>query len=303
MAAPVALKPDQVPEDMVCSICMALPLDPILTPCEHVFCAGCIYQALDRCEQCPIDRTACTIGQLKPLRGFVHRIWNNIQVKCGNHNNGCAWTGSIGDYSSHMNHCRRTNSADGAILEELQQVKKKLEKLQLENDRLEEENDGLEEENEELGMEIELLKHKVKTYARLQGENARLKKRVESIETRIAPLERRTIMLEANNASLKAELQNRPNLSPIFEYSYRRENVVQLSQLISSHLGRKPKDIDSNKIFNCIRSCYIDLQKDYSDNPKNYRGNMKMLLAVCQASKWFTPRQQENFKRWFEEQF
>ena len=99
LASPESL--EKVSEDMICSICFSLPIDPVLTPCHHMFCEGCIHEALDATQQCPLDRNPCEQHELKPLEGFSRRIWGNIQVKCGNHNDGCAWTGPIGDYATH----------------------------------------------------------------------------------------------------------------------------------------------------------------------------------------------------------
>ena len=53
-----------------------------------------------------------------------------------------------------------------------------------------------------------------------------------------------------------------------------------MSQLISQYLENKPREIDSNRIFNCVRSCHTDLEKGYSDNPEYYPMDVKMLLAT-----------------------
>ena len=98
LAPPESL--EKVPEDMICSICFSLPIDPVLTPCHHMFCEGCIHEALDGTQQCPLDRNPCGQHELNSLEGFARRIWSNIQVKCGNRD-GCAWTGPIGDYATH----------------------------------------------------------------------------------------------------------------------------------------------------------------------------------------------------------
>ena len=162
-------------------------------------------------------------------------------MKCGNHNDGCAWTGSIGGYASHMEQCvsARSNQAGSALREELKALKQN---------------------------------------------NAQLEKK---------------------NAQLKKLLQKRPNLPILFqgEYNYRRENVVELSQLISRYLEKKPAEINANQIFNCVRSLYMDLEKKFTDNPEHYQIDMKMLLATCEASNWFSARQYENIRNWYQEQF
>jgi hypothetical protein len=52
-----------------------------------------------------MDRHFCLYGQLKPLKGFARRVWSSVNVKCGNHSDGCTWTGSIGDFAAHANLC------------------------------------------------------------------------------------------------------------------------------------------------------------------------------------------------------
>ena len=70
--------------------------------CDHMFCRTCIHQALGNQSICPIDRRPCTYGQLWRMDGLSLRIWSGIKVKCGCHDIGCAWRGSIADYSAHL---------------------------------------------------------------------------------------------------------------------------------------------------------------------------------------------------------
>lgn len=121
---------DQVPDDILCSICMALPIEPVITPCEHIFCKGCISRALGGAKMCPLDRRACDNHQLLPLQGVALRIWSSIRVKCGNpDDDGCAWTGSISDYAAHEQVCgskRRRRDKVASLEEEIAQLKNEL---------------------------------------------------------------------------------------------------------------------------------------------------------------------------------
>merc|ERR1712224_1132193 len=84
---------------------------------------------------------------------------------------------------------------------------------------------------------------------------------------------------------------------------FRRENVVQLSQLVSRYLENKPNQIDSNRLYNCIRNCYMDLVRDFNDNPVHYRVDMRMLLSTCYATQgWFSEKQITNIFEWMQEQ-
>lgn len=256
---PVALSQDNLPEDVVCSICMTLPSDPVITPCHHIFCRGCILQALRTTgEHCPIDRVPCRSDQIQPLQGAIARVWGSIQVKCGCHDNGCAWRGSLGDYAAHNSSCSvggngGTSSAAAQAQAEIDSLKQEIASLQY----------AAQEEVNSLKQEVE----------RLQSRN-RL-------------------------------LESRPDLPTLFDgtYNFRRENVVQLSQLISRHLENKPYEINQNRIYNCVRACYTDLEKGYSDNPEFYYHDMRMLLATCLASNWFSDNQLSSIKDWWSQQF
>ena len=107
--APVPINEDAVPDDLICSICMALPVDPILTPGDYMFCRSCIHTSLMRKEECPVTRSHCCALCIQSPEGFVRRLWSSVQVKCGRHGNGCAWTGSVADYPAHSAKCTATS--------------------------------------------------------------------------------------------------------------------------------------------------------------------------------------------------
>ena len=271
---PVPLNQENVPDDLICSICMTVPVEPRITPCSHLFCLTCIRQALRTQNLCPIDRRSCTQGQLKRLDGLSLRIWSGIQVKCGYYEIGCAWRGSIADYSSHTENCTvsRNSSAatsrnNTAMAEEIRSIRERLDDA------------------------IELNRTISDDNAQLLTENLELEQKIRS--------------LEQERASLQKSLKSRPNVPKLFtgSYYYKRENVVQLSQLISRYLENKPAEIDRNKIYNCVRSCYNDLVKGYSDNPEHYYMDMRMLLATCLASTWFSDNQLKSLRNWYNDQF
>ena len=202
------------------------------------------------------------------------RIWSGIQVKCGAHDSGCVWRGSIADYYRHVEiNCSVSrnpttgNNNDSALTEELETLRH--ENLEL--------KDQLEEKNEELRQLVHL--------------TGLVTEQVDS--------------LRQSRDSLRERLNERPNLQRIFRgsYDFRREDVVELSQLISRYLHDKPRNIDSNKIFNCVRTCYTALYKNYNDNPPDYYEDMRMMLATCLSSNWFTDNQWNNIDSWYEKHF
>lgn len=268
---PVPLRLAEVPEDLICSICMSVPTDPTITPCQHVFCGQCIYRALNASNLCPIDREPCQIHQLQTLAGCTRRIWTGIQVKCGNHDSGCGWTGGIGDYEDHA----RTTCVHANVTE---RSERRIHELEQEKTRL---MDRLQtSESARISVETQLADAKAK--------NQELKK-----------YEVQYLLLKSLNDLKEVESKRLFN----GQYDFGRHDVVRLAQLISKHLEDKPSEIDRNKIYDCIRGCYNDLDRGYSDNPAHYYMDMRMLLATCLASTWFSNRQRDSLIRWYSEKF
>jgi Zinc finger, C3HC4 type (RING finger) len=112
-SGPILVRPNHVPDDLICSICHSVPIQPIvLQPCEHLYCSYCIHQSFIHVgKQCPIDRINCTTEQILPLREntLAYRLWCSIQVQCTETMNGCncTWSGSVLDYAkSHRYKCQ-----------------------------------------------------------------------------------------------------------------------------------------------------------------------------------------------------
>lgn len=75
-------------------------------------------------------------------------------------------------------------------------------------------------------------------------------------------------------------------------YAYDLSNVVELTQLICKNVLHKPSEIDANEIFDCVMKIGSDLFKQCSDDgPDDLYADVRMLLAVCMASTWFTKDQ------------
>lgn len=284
-AAPVPIRPEEIPGDLICAICMGLPLVPVLTPCEHLFCRDCLNQAFYRQRLCPVDRTEIEMDQVLYLRdgSLLHRIWGGTPVKCGHHLSGCAWTGPIADYQSHTEICTHARDQD---------IQRRIEELREENRELRE----LEEQHE---AEIDRLRSHL---ALVEAErDARVDQhRFHEVKEGIKQLsEQLKKVLEEN-----ALLRRRPNVEPLFtgNYHFGREKVVQLSQLIARYLTNKPSNIDSNRIYSCVEACYRDLRQGWNDNPPHYYVDVRMLLATCLASTWFSDNQINRINTWMSEQ-
>ena len=284
-SGPVPIRPEDIPADLICAICMGLPPEPVLTPCEHLFCRECLQQALFRQRLCPVDRTEVLADQVKHLRdgSLLHRIWGGIPVKCAQHASGCAWTGPIADYQSHAESCTHGRERG---------MQRRLEELREENRELRE----LEAQREE---EIDRLRSDL---ARVEAERDERvdQHRFNEVKEGIKELSEQLKKVLEENASLR----RRPNVEPLFtgNYNFGREQVVQLSQLIARYLTNKPSNINSDRIYNCVESCYRDLRQGWNDNPSHYYVDVRMLLSTCMASTWFSDNQTSRIQAWMSEQ-
>eukprot|EP00985_Skeletonema_marinoi_P015709 scaffold8184_cov164-Skeletonema_marinoi.AAC.2 len=309
-APPVTLNQENIPDDLICSICMTVPVEPLVTPCDHMFCEPCIRQALNDRNICPIDRRPCTVGQLKRLEGLSFRVWSGIQVKCGGQESGCAWRGSIADYAVHTQNCIMSRAPTGNNVSAL------TEQLESANDLIGLLRDQLRQAKNEATRTRQMHRLRINT---IESEKSVLRDELESAERLIESLkedkknlkkdlryaEDKIDDLKEDKKDLKQSLRDRPDLPQIKigNYDFRRENVVELSQLISRYLADKPCMIDSNKIYNCVRACFTDLEKGYGDNPAHYYMDMRMLLATCLACNWFTDNQLRSIKQWNKDHF
>ncbi|KAL1814774.1 hypothetical protein ACET3Z_017348 [Daucus carota] len=65
-------------DDFDCTVCLKLIYEPITTPCGHSFCRSCLFQAMDRCNRCPLCRTILFIS---PRTCSISVTLNNIIQK------------------------------------------------------------------------------------------------------------------------------------------------------------------------------------------------------------------------------
>jgi len=256
-------------EEFICPLCCEIPMDPVVTPCQHVFCRSCIHRALEIRRECPNDRQPLRRRDLRPVSGIAKRVWERIPVNCPSSD--CEWTGTVGNFAAHFHRCRESGVSSETV--------QRYEDMLKEKDRLIDEKKGKLREQE--------------------AEIQRLSAQKEEIIARILRLGQKVGEL----AITTAEWQNNQDVPfKLFDatYGYNRFNVVDLAQLVCRNLDRtkKPKGVNMNRLFNCIKNCYEDLQRARPDNPKNYRQNVRMLLNVCRVSRVFTEKQQANFEQW-----
>ena len=248
-----------VPPQLVCAICTNVVLEPVETPCHHLFCLDCLRQSFAAgMRSCPLDRKALSLSQARPIKEanpILFQIWSDIRVRCHNCVTAdCSWTGSTADFSAHCSNCLRTDRVDPA---ELSKARERIREL----------------ESQAQGMQ--------RTIAGLRDEVTNANNTISSLRSQLAES---SVTVDRN-------------------YAYSSDNIVALTRLILAHLHDPPASININRIFNCIRNIlqeYAGLHRDFEDGwtddePRAEREQCRMLLAVANASCWFSYRQLARF--------
>lgn len=94
--------------DLTCCICQNVLLDPVLTPCNHLFCRLCLEKALLLQPRCPLDRKCLFPDELRSVEESIpwfHRLlFQPLQVNCPMYaEQGCAWVGPYPSMQQHLN--------------------------------------------------------------------------------------------------------------------------------------------------------------------------------------------------------
>lgn len=77
-----------------------------------------------------------------------------------------------------------------------------------------------------------------------------------------------------------------------------RQDIENLSLLIARHLLDKPKNVDSNGVFQAVRLCY---EETFLQSQRKAMGlDIHMLLATAYACNWFTVRQKTAIGCWLQ---
>lgn len=109
-------------------------------------------------------------------------------------------------------------------------------------------------------------------------------------------IERLMTEIESLKTIVRKEKQRRTAFDAT--YSYGRDRIVELAQVIIRDLERPPADMNTNKIFDCVRKINSDWEREWSDNPEHMHMDFAMLLSVCWASTWFTTKQRNQIIKW-----
>ena len=255
---------DVVNHPLHCSICCDISFDPIITPCQHVFCRDCIEGVLRGNSICPNDRRALSRSTIQDISGLHEYIYNRTLVQCPSCKN---WKGILQLYKLHITTCISASHAQ-SLEQQLKDLKRRhareIANLQTSNNNL----------KASLTQERQLNRNLKAEKESLQQQNDRSKSTISALESRIL------------------------SMGPIFDtnYQYDESNISDLSRIISRYLYNKPEPIDSNRIFHCIQKCYDVARRHHT---RDMYLSVKMLLITSSRSNWFPPNQQIFLEEWY----
>lgn len=105
---------ENIPEDLSCSICHYLFVDPVTlkarsknTTCNHTFCNQCITQWLSTKVDNEEEHT-CPFCQAQVSRRFavadrpIQNMVNSLKVTCLYYTDGCSWMGTRSNLQEHL---------------------------------------------------------------------------------------------------------------------------------------------------------------------------------------------------------
>lgn len=87
-------------EPFLCAVCLDVVDDPIMTPCDHLFCKACFSPRSIR-GRCPSCREK--VEQVKQLNRILKQVYDSLKLKCSE--SGCKEVLNVSNYKSHDKSC------------------------------------------------------------------------------------------------------------------------------------------------------------------------------------------------------
>lgn len=274
----------RVDHNLLCGICAGVLQNPLVTKCGHTYCKECLEQWLNAlcgadgkiCPECRREVKLSSTALVLALRGVI----DGLSVECENSANGCTAILRLGDLENHLKECGyafvECCGCGGKVLQsEICNHQRKCVKL-----------------NHQTLIEGHL---NTKPIEVLQNELRQTKQSLQTSEETVRILQRSLRELKVQMRILSSRLTEDfdPAWDPDYSYGYSPRSVVQLSSFISRFLLERPRYVDSERIFSCVKRCF-----DFYCSCAAYWRDVHMLLATAVASGWFTETQREKMVLW-----
>jgi len=95
-------KDQSIVTDFTCVLCMTVFFKPMLDPCGHTYCQGCVLSlAKDDQITCPCSRSVFKAEQLR-ANTCVERIIGGFELRCIHFEAGCEWRGYYKNFEKHL---------------------------------------------------------------------------------------------------------------------------------------------------------------------------------------------------------
>ena len=283
-----------VDRNLLCAICYGVFENPVVTPCGHTFCKECLEswlrRAADHCDgttPCPECRRIVKCGDTVSVLALSGLI-ESLAVECPNAaaGNGCTMVLALGKMRSHLKNCAFTPvkccGCDNMVrYRDLADHQRRCTVLlsRLNQTRAA----ALTFENVHPRTEI----------AALQNELISVKKSLKMSEQTVRRLRHALRDLRSSD-SRQYELDFDLAWDSDYSYGYSPLSVSKLARLLSRFLFSKPRHIDRDCVFVCVKRCY-----DYHRGAA-YWQDVLMVLATAFASSWFSDSQKQKIDLWLQ---
>lgn len=98
-----------VDKDLICPLCHGVLEEPVQTShCEHAFCNACIAQWFSQQQTCPVDCSAVTAAQLRPVPRIMRNMLSKLQIACDYAGAGCSAVVRLDGLRSHLSDCQHS---------------------------------------------------------------------------------------------------------------------------------------------------------------------------------------------------
>ena len=103
--------------DFLCAICQCVLWKPLMCPCQHIFCQGCIEAWLLRSPSCPTCRRTVRNQKMTNVPPMVQSMLNALTMDCEYKANGCSSLVPMENFQSHTQGCEyRVSYLHGGLM-------------------------------------------------------------------------------------------------------------------------------------------------------------------------------------------